>query len=647
MPSFHPRAFGFMPFLLLVGLLGSAPAALGASTDVTATSLKPPAAPLSVLGGSTASLGVRNASAVAARRLAVTVVLSRDKTRGRGDAVVGGATLPALRARASRTLGITLVVPGAVRPGAYWLVACVTAGPQAQATKGNDCRVSARKVTVRAATAAVVPRIVTADALAVSGVVGAAGGSVAAPGPGGGTVTLTVPAKALAFSTEIRIVPVVSLTPGPPGITPVVSVIVEPEGLLVPGATIELTPPAGLPARSLRGFVFGGEDEAIAAAPRLPGKGLRLDASILGGYGIGLATPGRGLRAVGRPCLQATAAADPCAAESLRKRADAIMAGFENGSESGIISGTEALLRFEQDAVIPAMRAAVRAGASGDDLAPIISLALSIERQAQLLGIESPVSILAEVSQALTDVAGHEIDECSARTQGPAGTQAAVLRLSRAIELLGGGGTAPLLARLQSDCLAKPYRLTYEMSVTEKWTTSPQPFGALSGATSIVDLEVLYPPLGGNGTPASGPQTFSAMSCDPGTVPNVVSCVVNSATGELEATVIGEVTKTTDTQRCGRTVKKAAYEVVLQLEQKTEQQQLTVTFQVPGGPPFPQAVATESAFHRALIQGTEGELRQVTLPDDGGSELLIGSTANFKGSMLAVDATGKATLKLR
>jgi len=38
----------------------------------------------------------------------------------------------------------------------------------------------------------------------------------------------------------------------------------------------------------------------------------------------------------------------------------------------------------------------------------------------------------------------------------------------------------------------------------------------------------------------------------------------------------------------------------------------------------------------------------VTLPDAGGAELLLGSTANFHGSMMiAIDATGSALLELK
>ncbi len=40
-------------------------------------------------------------------------------------------------------------------------------------------------------------------------------------------------------------------------------------------------------------------------------------------------------------------------------------------------------------------------------------------------------------------------------------------------------------------------------------------------------------------------------------------------------------------------------------------------------------------------------MQQLTLPDDGGNEQLLGSTDNFHGSMLKIFAIGTATLKLK
>lgn len=621
----------------------AAPGALGASTDVSAMSLNQPNSPLTVLGGSVVPFAVRNTSGVRARRLAVTIVLSKDKRRDARDAIVAGGAPRALAAGARRTLRVALAVPTKVKPGSYWLVACVTAGRQVQSSKSNDCVATARKVAVRAATVPVVPVVTALPQSAVSKVIGAAGGTVTTPEG----FTLTVPAESLSLPTTIRLVPVASLSPGPRGATPILSVIIEPEGLLVPGATIDFKLPAGFPAKGLTGIVFGGEDEAIVRAPFIRGKGLRLDATTFGGYGVGALTQGLKLPTSTGGGHVATAA-DPCAAESLRKRADEIVARVNPRTIDEFVTVTEALVQFEQSSVIPAMNAAVAAGATADDLSPIISLALSIERQAQLLGVESPVSIVAEVAKALKKAAANEIKKCADGGQGPLKTQTAIYSLARGITLLGGGDVfAELQAKLESDCLSKPYLLTYEMTTDEMLNTAPRPPGAVSGRVFINDLPVPVPRPGADAAAALGPMNSSNLTCDLGVLAFVIACQVNTVTVDLEAKIIGTKGSTKAAQRCGRTVQVPIYEVVIQLRHPTDQAQLTITFQIPPGPPLAQPASGGSGFDRALSVATEGEMQQVTLPDDGGNEQLLGSTDNFHGSMLKIFAIGTATLKLK
>lgn len=118
-------------------------------------------------------------------------------------------------------------------------------------------------------------------------------------------------------------------------------------------------------------------------------------------------------------------------------------------------------------------------------------------------------------------------------------------------------------------------------------------------------------------------------------------------TVDLEAKIIGTKGSTKAAQRCGRTVQVPIYEVVIQLGHPTDDAQVTITFQVPSSPPFAQPVSGGSGFDRALSVATEGEMQQVTLPDDGGNEQLLGSTDNFHGSTLKISAIGTATLKLK
>jgi hypothetical protein len=616
----------------------SAAAAAG-KPDVRATSLKSPRVALSVLGGSATSSAVGNASAVAAKKLVVSIVLSTDRRRDGRDVVIGTATLKGLKGRAKRTLGISLLVPGAVKPGSYWLVACVTAGAQKQASTRNDCVSTARKVTVGAPAATVTPTIATVEPSAVSKVIGPAGGSISVAGPIGGSTVLTIPAKALSVPTTIRLVPVASVAPGPRGVSPVTSVIAEPEGLAVSGATIAFTLPAGLPATGLGGMAFGGEDEAIVRAPLLRGAGLRLDASILGGYGVGIATPGLPFASGGKPRR-----AGACSAESLRKRADAIAAAANPRTTDEYVSMTEALVRFEGTDVLPALRAAARGGASADDLAPFIELAVLIERQAALLGVHTPNNVIVEATNLLRQAGASEIKKCADRTQGPATTLVNVRRIVRNIALVGGGEDSGLETKVENDCLSKPYLLTYEMTTTEHFTVNPAPPAFVGGTGVITDLPVLFPLSAAAAIPARGPMTFNGLTCEPGSA--YISCAVDSANGELEAAVLGVDGKLKPVTRCGRTVNEPAYEVVFQLRQLTEEQHMTVMFQPPTGNPIPLALLGGGAFDRAMSQATD-EMQQVTLPDNGGSEFLIGSTGNFHGSFLAIEATGNATLKLK
>ena len=448
----------------------AAPGALGASTDVSAMSLNQPNSPLTVLGGSVVPFAVRNTSGVRARRLAVTIVLSKDKRRDARDAIVAGGAPRALAAGARRTLRVALAVPTKVKPGSYWLVACVTAGRQVQSSKSNDCVATARKVAVRAATVPVVPVVTALPQSAVSKVIGAAGGTVTTPEG----FTLTVPAESLSLPTTIRLVPVASLSPGPRGATPILSVIIEPEGLLVPGATIDFKLPAGFPAKGLTGIVFGGEDEAIVRAPFIRGKGLRLDATTFGGYGVGALTQGLKLPTSTGGGHVATAA-DPCAAESLRKRADEIVARVNPRTIDEFVTVTEALVQFEQSSVIPAMNAAVAAGATADDLSPIISLALSIERQAQLLGVECPVSIVAEVGSRgptsrpcsnLPSIDRWMTSPASASASAPFSTSAAL-----AVTVIAGGAAGA--ASAPSFCCSSPEAWSWR-TMSEPPTNSPR-----------------------------------------------------------------------------------------------------------------------------------------------------------------------------
>lgn len=111
---------------------------------------------------------------------------------------------------------------------------------------------------------------------------------------------------------------------------------------------------------------------------------------------------------------------------------------------------------------------------------------------------------------------------------------------------------------------------------------------------------------------------------------------------------MGTEGSTENAQRCGRTVQVPVHKVVIQLRHPTpDQEDETWTIRPLVGSPIMQPATAGGTFERALSVGTEGELQQVTLPDDGGNEQLLGSTDNFHGSMVSVFAIGTATLKLK
>jgi predicted flap endonuclease-1-like 5' DNA nuclease len=344
------------------------------------------------------------------------------------------------------------------------------------------------------------------------------------------------------------------------------------------------------------------------------------------------------------------AAANPCTAESLRKRADEIADAAAPRTTADFVSMTEALVRFEQSSVIPAMRAAVAAGATPDDLNDIIALGLQIERQAALLGVPVPNSILSQLAAALKQAMAREIAKCAAGSQGPLRTLTDFNRVARSIALIGGGETAldSLRPKLEGDCLSKPYLLSYSMTTDERLNTSPRPPGAVSGRVFIDNLPVPVPRPGQDAVAATGPMSSSDLTCDLGAGAFAIACVVNPpANVDLEAKIVDTSLSTKKEQRCGRTVEVPVYKVVIQLRHPTDQEQETITFHFPPAPPFAQPATAGGGFDRALSVATEGELQQVTLPDDGGQELLLGSTDNFHGSMLKIFASGTATLKLK
>jgi hypothetical protein len=183
---------------------------------------------------------------------------------------------------------------------------------------------------------------------------------------------------------------------------------------------------------------------------------------------------------------------------------------------------------------------------------------------------------------------------------------------------------------------------------TNEQRTGQSPPAFKSGSATITDLAVPVPRIGAPAEIGSGHMITANLTCDGGTATAfVVGCDVTGATVDLDAQVLRSETSTKPEQRCGRTVQVPVYKVVIQLRHPVDTQRFVISVQPPMSPIIPVPGESGGSFDRALTVATDAEMQQVTLPDAGGSEFLIGGTANFHGSMMAVDSTGSATLELK
>lgn len=631
---------------------GTAPALGVGRPDLAGSAASVPRV-LSELNAATIVVRVRNLGRAAARTPGVVVLLSKNRRRDRADHVIGSeSSRRRLAARRSASVRVTVLGMSPLRPGTYYVLACASTGKQRQTSVANDCSANPRRVRLQAARATLVPKLVTRQGAAQARLIDAAGGSVDIALPDGSRAALKIPAKALAVATIVRLVPVVSISPAPPRLKPRAGVLIEPEGLGVPGATVTLTPAAGVKRKGLRALAFGGEDEAIVGAPFLPRSGLTVDARIFGGYGLATATSSaRSARvASSAACRRAAAAAvaaavNPCAAESLRKRLDQMFAGTDFSDRANVESSFAAADQLVTSEVDPAIEQAVRDGAQAEELDPLISIELGLERQKALLAIpDNSAAELQKLAGLLGRFAENSIKACETRKQGPVTTAVAVVKLERQAQLMSRalpGVESAFAAR----CASKPWHMTYDLTTHE----TPQSFSGYSpiaftgGTAHIAGLAVPSPDLFQPGAIGRGPLEFSALTCSPGSTV-FTGCTVSAATGDFEAQGIESLGSTKKVTRCGRVINVVAYLVRFQLGTPNDKQTLHLTLPTPLPP---QSVPTSGHFARALRVVTENGSEQVVLPDNGGSLPLSGATSNFSGTGTAVDATGAVTLTLK
>jgi hypothetical protein len=637
--------------------------ALAAKPDVTAKSVSAQGN-LEILAAAPVTVTIGNVGKGRARAPQISVLVSKDRRRSRTDPVVGRAATKGLRAKKQSVARVVSVAPSELRPGKYFLIACVATKKQAQTSKRNDCSASKRPVRVKAAAAAIVPRFSTVDSAAVTATVGSGGGSIAVALPGGTKAELTVKPKALAVATVIRMVPVVGIAPVPAGIKPTDVVLIEPEGLVAPESTLTFSPvKTGL--SKIRAFAFGGEDESIVAAPLLPRSGVALNASVFGGYGIGSAPRGK-VRAKARAASTglgerpdcptapraaspqaAISAVDPCQAESLRKRGEEIGSTIDFSTPEGIDSGMQALDAFVASEVNPAIEAAVNAGALADEVAHYVSIVLGIERQRQLLGVEGGSDAVANLPSLMKRVADNSIKRCETRTQGPMTTAIQVLQLERQIQLLGGD-TESIDADFDARCASKPWHLLHDVTVGENWTVQQPPPLFTAGNGHVDDLEVPAPTmaqmLGGGVQPGRKALSYSGLTCSPGAA--FTSCTVTAASGDLEVGLKSSRVDSKTEVRCGRKVRVPYVINSFKFTMIEESQTLHIVWVIPTQPPQEFDLPSSGAFDRALSVATPKEDQVFEIPDEGGTVSLVGSSPDFHGSMLAINDHGLAQLKL-
>jgi hypothetical protein len=622
--------------VVVAGFL-AAPANAAPAADLAAGSVVAPTS-LTVLGAATVTVKVRNVGRAVSAPSLVTVVLSSDARRDKADHVIGTAlSRKRLKRGGTERVRVAAVPHDGLGTRSYVLLACVAPAKGRQASTRNDCAAAKRRVRLGGAVAAIHPQISADATAAASKTLDAAGGSVDVALPGGSHATLTVPDKALGMPTAIALIPVTSVAPGPRGVRPASSVLVSPEGLVAPGSTLTFTAPSGTPASRLRAFAFGGEDEAIVAAPFLARPALSVDASVFGGYGVGTPSAAAPATARSAACPRAAAAAvDPCKEESLRKRLNEILAGT-NAADPSALAAADA---FVKDVVYPEIDAQVAAGATAEEISDLVSIPVALARQEQLMGIPPPADnvLSAKLEAYVKRTAENSLKRCEDRKQGPITTKLQLLQISRQAQLMGSP-VGDLVAEWVARCASKPWYLAYDMTVHETPISSPSPPDFEAGNGHVGSLAV---PVPGSGTDSGqGPLAYSGLSCSPGSSGAFSGCSITSAAGDLQVSPTRSEVSSTVTTRCGRTVKVPVVMVFFKFVMASEAQ--TLHFCVTNGPCVDGG--TGGGFQRGIDVVTEGNRGELSMPDAGGRVELSGADPSF-GGFLAVNGKGSAELKL-
>ncbi len=321
---------------------------------------------------------------------------------GRFDNAAVALGFAAAKARRG-TFNAWVALPDAISRGAYQLLACRGKRPSK-----SGC-VAVGKVSVGAARAipAATPTLDSAHAAPGSADI-VNGGTVTATATDGTTFILTVPNQGIEY-TPITVTPVTSVTPASAVGRLIDGVQIDPAGEAPPGATLEIRHAGGYPAGA-RAVAFGAGDPSGGAYRILtpPRADMTIPISYFAGYGVTVpaskSADARPAQAVPCQASAVTAAAGSRPLISCTSAADLIGAlddAFARGDTAALQLGYQAAAQQ-----VAAEMARIEAQSPTDEgvaeLEVLSTVGLSIERQVQLMGLQTGNDFTAELGKAFT-----------------------------------------------------------------------------------------------------------------------------------------------------------------------------------------------------------------------------------------------------
>jgi hypothetical protein len=306
----------------------AAPAGASAKADLAVTKVHAPKA--AVRGAPLDATATVRAKGAVSRATTLGFFLSANRTKGKSDKpLIGGALVPKLRGGKSAAGHAIGFLSASTKPGKYFVLACADARQQVkEASEKNNCRASARKVSVRKARAPVKVKPTLASTGAVSQLVNAdTGGTLSTTGPDGSTYSLVIPPNGLTGDETITMTPVASIA-GLPFKRAVAGVDLQPEGLVLTGlARLTITPKSSPPAGKLVTVGWHAGGEGLHLQPPGREKALVLGIDHFSGSEVVEATPAQVAAQLQRPPIRTHEQLSQAVHDVARDARDALIAG--------------------------------------------------------------------------------------------------------------------------------------------------------------------------------------------------------------------------------------------------------------------------------------------------------------------------------